>query len=73
MIKDVIHWFCTIVGALGAVVGGVWSIVLQIQNPDSTEMRIILDNPELIVLCVVCFILIFIGALTSGPRSRHKW
>ena len=73
MIKTIIHWFCMIVGVLGAVVSGVWLIVLQIQNPDATEMRILLDNPALVVLCVVCLILVFIGGLTSGPRSRHRW
>ena len=73
MIKDIIHWFCVIVGVLGAVVGGIWAIVLQIQNPDATEMRIILDNPALLVLCVVCFILVFIGGLTSEPRSKRRW
>ena len=69
MIKNIIHWFCLIVGVLGAVASGVWTIVLQIQNPDDTKMRIVLDNPELIVFCIICFILVFIGALTNDTRS----
>lgn len=73
MIKNIIHWFCMIVGVLGAVVSGVWVIVLQIQNPDATKMRLLFDNPALIVICIVCFILVFIGGLTSEHRSRRKW
>ena len=73
MIRAIIHWFCMIVGVLGAVVSGVWLIVLQIQNPDATKMRLLLDNPELIVICIVCCVLVFIGGLTSGPRSTSRW
>ena len=73
MIKNIIHWFCMIVGELSAVVIGVWVVVLQIQNPDATEMRILFDNPALIISCIICFILVFIGGLTSGSRSRRKW
>ena len=73
MIKNIINWFCTIVGVVGALVSGVWAIVLQIQNPDATEMRLILDNPALFIACIVCFILVFIGGLTRGPRSKKRW
>lgn len=65
MIKNIIHWFCMIVGVLGCIVSGVWLIVLQILNPDATEMRLFIDNPELVVICIVCFILVFISGLTS--------
>ena len=73
MIKTIIYWFCIIFGVLGAIVGGIWAIVLQLQNPDATEMRIMLDNPALFITVLVCFILIFIAGLTSGPRSGRRW
>ena len=73
MIKNIIHWCCTIVGVVGAIVSGMWAIVLQIQNPDATKMRLILDNPALFIACIVCFILVFIGGLTSEQESKRRW
>ena len=65
MIKVIIHWVCTIVGVLGALVSGIWLMVLQACNPDMTEMRILINNPHLVIICFCCFLLVFIGSLTS--------
>lgn len=73
MIKNIIHWFCMIVGVLGAVVSAIWLMVVQIQNPDATEMRILLDNPELVIICIICCGLVFIAGLTSEPGSKRRW
>ena len=51
MIKVIIHWICTIVGVLGALVSGIWLMVIQVCNPDMTEMRILINNPHLVIIC----------------------
>lgn len=73
MIKNIISIICAVVGVVGALISGIWTFVLHVKNPDATGMRILIDNPELFIVCIISLIILFIGGLTSEPRSKRKW
>ena len=74
MIKNIISIICLILGGIGALVSGVWTFVLRFKNPDATSMRVLVDNPELFILCIISLIVTTIGGLlTSKPRGKRRW
>ena len=73
MIKNIISIICLVLGVVGALVSGIWAFILAIQNPDATPMRHLIDNPELLILCIVSLIVTSIGGLLHDPRGRRRW
>ena len=73
MIKNIISIICLALGVIGALVSGVWTFILAIQNPDATPMRHLIDNPELLILCIVSLIVTSIGGLLHDSRGKRRW
>ena len=72
MSKDVISTICSVAGIVGALICGIWTIIIQVKNPDATEMRVLIDHPQLLVCVIICFVLAFIGGLTSSGGHK-RW
>ena len=73
MIKNIIAIICLVFGVICALVSGVWTFILSFQNPDATPMRLLIDNPELFILCIVSLIVTSIGGLLHKPRGKRRW
>ena len=73
MVKNIISIICLVLGVVGALVSGIWTFILAIQNPDATPMRHLIDNPELLILCIVSLIVTSIGGLIYNPRGNKRW
>lgn len=62
----------TILGAIGLIQNTFELISYQIQNPDFTMMRVLIENPHLII-----WIIIYAGALCSGlglvEHYKNNW
>ena len=73
MIKNIISIICLVLGVMSALVIGIWTFLLAIQKPDATPMRPLIDNPELLILCIVSLIVTSIGGLIYNPRGKRRW
>lgn len=73
MIKNIIAIISLVLGVIGALVSGVWTFILSFQNPDATPMRLLIDNPEVFILCIVSLIVTNIGGLLHNPRGKRRW
>ncbi len=59
--KKTIKAIMMIVGFVGLLICGIWATVLHFQNPDMTEMRLLLEFPEITIIALVCGIVGIIG------------
>ena len=50
----------TIIGLVGLIWKAIESIVYRVQNPDFTDMRTLIENPQLTIWSIV-FVVMFLG------------
>lgn len=59
--KKTIKAIMMIVGFIGLLVCGIWATVLHFQNPDMTELRLLLEFPQVTIIGVICAVIGFVG------------
>ena len=60
-IKDVIGVLLIIAALIGMVVSSICAVVFNIQNPDMTELRLLIENPGPAIAAIICFVLFLVG------------
>ena len=60
-IKTVIGVLLIIAALIGMCVSCICSVVFNIQNPDMTELRLLIENPGPTIAAIICCVLFFVG------------
>ena len=71
-IKETIAIILIATALIGAVVASIWSIVFNIQHPDMTHMRLMMENPGPIITVFICLIMYLVGTHMLSHRRRRK-
>ena len=71
-IKETIAMILIATALIGAVVASIWSIVFNIQHPDMTQMRLMMENPGPIITIFICLTMYIIGTHMLSHRRRRK-
>lgn len=71
-IKEAIAVILVVTALIGAVVASIWSTVFNIQHPDMTHMRLMIENPGPIITVFICLIMYRIGTNLLSHRRRRK-
>ena len=59
--KNVIGFIMLVIGMLGAIANGVYSMYLRFANPDMTEIRLLYEYPEVLFYMIIAGIVTFVG------------
>lgn len=62
----------TIIGIIGLIWKVVESTIYRFQNPDFTDMRIFMENPQLTIWSVVFTVMILGGAEVAQHYANHR-
>lgn len=71
-IKEAIAIILVVTALIGALVASVWSIVFNIQHPDMTHMRLMIENPGPIITVFICLAMYLVGTHMLSHRRRRK-
>lgn len=71
-IKETIALLLVGTALIGAVVACIWSTVFNIQHPDMTQMRLMIENPGPIITVFICLIMYLVGTHMLSNRRRRK-
>lgn len=59
--KKTIKTIMMIVGFIGLLICGIWAMILRVQNPDMTEMRLFFEFPQVTIIAVICAVMGIVG------------
>ena len=71
-IKEAVAVILIVTALIGAVVASIWSIVFNIQHPDMTQMRLMIENPGPIITALICLAMYRVGTRMLTYRRRRK-
>lgn len=60
-LKTILGLILVISGVIGMITCGIQLITFQFQNPDMTRMRCVMENPKLVIYCIIWAILGYTG------------
>ncbi|MBR5518632.1 MAG: hypothetical protein IKV86_06355 [Clostridia bacterium] len=59
--KNIIGFIMLIIGMIGAIANGVYSMYLRFANPDMTETRLLYEYPEVLFYMIIAGVVMFVG------------
>ena len=71
-IKETIAIILVATALIGTVVASICSVVFNIQHPDMTHMRLMMENPGPIITVFICLIMYLVGTHMLSHRRRRK-
>ena len=71
-IKETIAMLLVGSSLIGAVVASIWSIVFNIQHPDMTQMRLMIENPGPTITVFICLVMYLVGTHMLSHRRKRK-
>lgn len=66
--KAIIGIILILLGFITILCCAVWAIVFHIQNPDMTEMRMLIENPYPTIFCVIGYVVGRIGLALANSE-----
>ena len=71
-LKETIAMLLVATALIGAIVASICSIVFNIQHPDMTHMRLMMENPGPIITVFICLAMYIVGTHMLSHRRRRK-
>ena len=59
--KVIIGFIMLVIGMLGAIADGVYSMYLRFANTDMTETRLLCEYPEVLFYMIIVGVVMFVG------------
>jgi hypothetical protein len=59
--KVIIGFIMIVIGGLGGVATGVYSVYLRFSNPDMTSTRLLIEYPEVLFYSILAGLVLYIG------------
>ena len=65
-IKTIIGAILVIVAFIAILVAAIWALVFKFMNPDMTEMRLFLENPQPTIIAIASVIVLYVAKVLVG-------
>ena len=65
-IKTIIGAILAIVAFIAILVAAIWALVFKFMNPDMTEMRLFLENPQPTIIAIASVIVLYVAKVLVG-------
>jgi uncharacterized membrane protein len=67
-IKTTIGMILILIAFIAMIVAAIWSIVFNFQNPDMTDLRLVIENPGPTIIAIVSLIGFGVGKTLIGLK-----
>ena len=67
-IKTIIGATLAIVALIAVLVAAIWALVFKFMNPDMTEMRLFLENPQPTIIAIASVIVLYVAKVLVGEN-----
>ena len=66
--KTILGLIFILIAFITLIIAAIWSIVFQFQNPDMTELRLLIENPYPTVVAIISLIGFMVGKTLIGIK-----
>ena len=71
-LKETIAMILIATALIGGVVACICSLVFNLQHPDMTQMRLMIENPGPIIAVFICLIMYAVGAYMLSYKGKRN-